>query len=81
MSKICPNCGVNSPDNTKFCIECGYDLEDTSISIAKALDEDLSNLYEDFFRTLAKVYYEYISFNKIKTLDFTILSLIQIYYF
>lgn len=32
MSKICPNCGVNSPDNTKFCIECGYDLEDTSIN-------------------------------------------------
>ena len=25
-------CGVNSPDNAKFCIECGFDLEDTSIN-------------------------------------------------
>lgn len=32
MSKICPNCGVNSPDNAKFCIECGFDLEDTTIN-------------------------------------------------
>lgn len=32
MSKICPNCGVNSPDNAKFCIECGSDLEDIPIN-------------------------------------------------
>ena len=32
MSKTCPNCGVNSPDNAKFCIECAYDLKDVPIN-------------------------------------------------
>lgn len=32
MSKSCPNCGVNSPDNAKFCIECGYTLEGVPIN-------------------------------------------------
>ena len=32
MSKTCPNCGVNSPDNAKFCIECAYDLSDVEIN-------------------------------------------------
>ena len=32
MSKICPNCGVNSPDNAKFCIECKTNLENTPIT-------------------------------------------------
>lgn len=32
MSKTCPNCGVNSPDNAKFCIECAYDLTDVPIN-------------------------------------------------
>lgn len=31
MSKTCPNCGVNSPDNAKFCIECAHDLTDVPI--------------------------------------------------
>ena len=40
------------------------DLEETAISIAEALDMDLSNKYKDFFETLAKTYYEYLLFNK-----------------
>lgn len=32
MSKTCPNCGVNSPDNAKFCIECAHSLEDVPIN-------------------------------------------------
>ncbi len=32
MSKTCPNCGVNSPDNAKFCIECAYDLTDVPVN-------------------------------------------------
>jgi len=32
MSKTCPNCGVNSPDNAKFCIECAYDIEEVPIN-------------------------------------------------
>ena len=40
------------------------DLEETSLSIAEALDLDLKNKYNDFFRVLAKTYYEYITFNQ-----------------
>ena len=40
------------------------DLEETGISIAEALDLDLSNKYKDFFETLSKTYYEYILFNQ-----------------
>ena len=32
MSKTCPNCGVNSPDNAKFCIECAHSLEDVPVN-------------------------------------------------
>ena len=32
MSKTCPNCGVNSPDNAKFCIECAESLEGVPIN-------------------------------------------------
>ncbi|WP_407381353.1 hypothetical protein [Methanobrevibacter sp.] len=32
MSKTCPNCGVNSPDNAKHCIECGENIEDVPIN-------------------------------------------------
>lgn len=32
MSKTCPNCGVNSPDNAKHCIECGESIEDVPIN-------------------------------------------------
>ncbi|MBE6510088.1 MAG: zinc ribbon domain-containing protein [Methanobrevibacter millerae] len=35
MSKTCPNCGVNSPDNAKHCIECGENIEDVEINIEK----------------------------------------------
>ena len=40
------------------------DLEDTAISIAKALDEYLSSSQESFYKILAKTYYEYLSYNK-----------------
>lgn len=26
MSKFCPNCGKELPDDSKFCLECGYSL-------------------------------------------------------
>ena len=32
MSKTCPNCGVSSPDNAKFCIECAHDLSDVPVN-------------------------------------------------
>ena len=32
MSKTCPSCGINSPDNAKFCIECAYDIEEVPIN-------------------------------------------------
>ncbi|MEE1149906.1 zinc ribbon domain-containing protein [Methanobrevibacter sp. UBA212] len=28
MSKICPKCGKELPDDAKFCMDCGYTLED-----------------------------------------------------
>ena len=36
------------------------DLEDTAISIAQALNNEISNKYKEFFETLARVYNEYI---------------------
>lgn len=35
MTKTCPNCGVNSPDNAKHCIECGENIEDVPINKVK----------------------------------------------
>ena len=40
------------------------DLQETAISIADALNLDLSNNYKDFFETLAKTYYKYILYNQ-----------------
>ena len=40
------------------------DLEETAISIAKALDVELSIKYKEFFETLANTYNEYIIFNQ-----------------
>ena len=40
------------------------DLEETAISIAEALNSELSNQYKDFFETLAKTYNEYIIWNQ-----------------
>ena len=36
------------------------DLEETAYSIAEAIDENLCNKYKDFFKTLSRVYGEYI---------------------
>ncbi len=30
MSKLCPNCGANSPNNAKHCMDCGYSLENVT---------------------------------------------------
>ena len=35
MTKTCPNCGVNSPDNAKHCIDCGENIEDVPINKVK----------------------------------------------
>ena len=45
------------------------DLEETAISIAEALDEELSHKYGDFFNTLARTYYKYLEFNQEKRLE------------
>lgn len=42
MSKTCPNCGVNSPNNAKLCIECGFNLEDTPINKEETTIKQLS---------------------------------------
>ena len=39
MSKTCPNCGVNSPDNAKFCIECAESLEGVPINKEEKLPQ------------------------------------------
>ena len=45
------------------------DLEETAISIAEALDEDLAHKYGDFFNTLARTYYAYLQYNQEKRTD------------
>ena len=40
------------------------DLEETAISIAEALDEELAHKYGDFFNTLARTYFRYLTFNQ-----------------
>ncbi len=30
MSKLCPNCGTNSPNNAKHCMDCGHSLENVT---------------------------------------------------
>ena len=40
------------------------DLEETAISIAEALDEDLAHKYGDFFNTLARTYFNYLVYNQ-----------------
>ena len=40
------------------------DLEETAISIAEALDNELSNKYKDYFESLARTYYEYLKYNQ-----------------
>ena len=40
------------------------DLKETAVSIADALNLDLSNKYKDFFETLAVTYYKYILYNQ-----------------
>ena len=42
MSKICPNCGVNSPDNAKFCIECKTNLEDVPINKEEKTSQNIN---------------------------------------
>lgn len=44
MSKTCPKCGVNSPDNAKLCIECGFNLENTPINKETTLKQISKNL-------------------------------------
>ena len=43
MSKTCPNCGVNSPDNAKFCIECAHSLEGVPINKEEKTEEKSKN--------------------------------------
>ena len=45
------------------------DLEETAMSIAKALNEGLSDKYKDFFKVLARTYEQYIKFNQGSTQD------------
>lgn len=34
MAKFCPNCGKELPDDSKFCMECGYDFSKSGTSKA-----------------------------------------------
>ena len=43
MSKTCPNCGVNSPDNAKFCIECAESLEGVPINKEEEVNKQSDN--------------------------------------
>ena len=45
------------------------DLEETAISIAEAMDEDLAHKYGDFFNTLARTYFKYLAYNQEKRAD------------
>ena len=45
------------------------DLEETAISIAEAMDDRLTSLYDDFFRTLARTYNTYILHNQKEAKD------------
>ena len=47
MSKTCPNCGVNSPDNAKFCIECAESLEGVPINKEEKVKKTPSNSSSD----------------------------------
>lgn len=43
MSKLCPNCGANSPNNAKHCIDCGYSLENVTPT-----DDEISSTNSSF---------------------------------
>ena len=45
------------------------DLEETAISIAEAMDDRLTSLYDDFFKTLARTYNKYILQNQKEAKD------------
>ena len=45
------------------------DLEETAISIAEAMDDRLTSLYDDFFKTLARTYNTYILHNQQEAKD------------
>ena len=47
MSKTCPNCGVNSPDNAKFCIECAESLEGVPINKEEKVKKTPSSSSDD----------------------------------
>ena len=42
MTKFCPNCGKELPDESKFCLECGYDF---SKKTSKQNSDDNSNIF------------------------------------
>lgn len=50
MSKNCPNCGCENPDEAKFCFDCGCDLQDkrkksSSDNVTKSSDSDSNNIF------------------------------------
>lgn len=46
MSKFCPNCGKELPDDSNFCLECGYDFSrKTSKSGGLPSKSDDSNIF------------------------------------
>ena len=49
MTKTCPNCGVNSPDNAKHCIECGENIEDVEITIDKKPEVQMKSNDSDLY--------------------------------
>ena len=48
---LCPKCGVESPDDAKFCYECGSQLKAGTTTVPKP-EKELTN-YAGFWRCFA----------------------------
>ena len=45
MSKFCPNCGKELPDDSNFCLECGYDFSKKSLKSEVSASENDSSMF------------------------------------
>ena len=47
MTKTCPECGKELPDEAHFCVDCGYDFfkEDSSQPAVLKSDNDSNNIF------------------------------------
>lgn len=45
MSKFCPNCGKELPDDSKFCLECGHDFSKNKNNSTTLSGDNDSNIF------------------------------------